>query len=284
MSTDNIQKVKDFWNKRPCNVRHSSKELGTKEYFDEVESKRYFVEPHNKIFANFSSWKDLKVCELGCGIGTDTINFARHGANVTAIDLSEESIKIAKQRAVVFGHKDKINFVCGSIEELDTLLGKEKFDLIYSFGVIHHTQNPDAVFSKIKNHLNPGGEFRVMVYNRRSWRVLEILFQSNIFKSLLSLLKKKSIDEIVANYSEAQTGCPVTFTYTPSQFKKIVERNGLSVKTLEVHHIFSWKINEYVQGVYEKKLLWKLIPNFVFNKLQRLIGWHLCVVATLPKT
>ena len=50
-----IKEVKAFWNNRPCNVKHSSKTKGTKEYFDEVERKKFFVEPHIKTFSHFNN-------------------------------------------------------------------------------------------------------------------------------------------------------------------------------------------------------------------------------------
>jgi len=60
-----IEAVVECWDRRPCNVRHSSKPLGTKEYFDEVEARKYFVEPHIPIFAQFPQWKDKRVLEVG---------------------------------------------------------------------------------------------------------------------------------------------------------------------------------------------------------------------------
>ena len=62
-----IDSVRDFWNARPCNIRHSPREVGTREYFDEVERRKYFVEPHIPGFAEFERWKDRKVLEIGCG-------------------------------------------------------------------------------------------------------------------------------------------------------------------------------------------------------------------------
>src|SRR6476660_6479368 len=102
-----LSAVRDYWNARPCNIRHSTKTMGTREYFDEVEARKYLVEPHIPGFAEFGRWAGKRVLELGCGIGTDTINFARAGARVTACDLSDESLAVARQRADVMGVADR---------------------------------------------------------------------------------------------------------------------------------------------------------------------------------
>ena len=66
----------------------------SKEHFDEIKKKRYFVEPHIKKFANFQNYRGKNVLEVGCGIGTDAIEFIKNGANYYGIDYSSESIKI----------------------------------------------------------------------------------------------------------------------------------------------------------------------------------------------
>ena len=95
--TNSIEQVCEFWNRRPCNIRHSTKPICTREYFDEVEERKYFVEAHIPDFAQFNKWRNKKVLEIGCGIGTDSINFARAGADITVIDISAKSIEICKK-------------------------------------------------------------------------------------------------------------------------------------------------------------------------------------------
>ena len=93
------------------------KPVGTRDYFEEVEARKYFVESHIPAFADFERWRGKKVLEIGCGIGTDTINFARHGALVTAVDLTEKSLEVARQRAKVFGLEDRIRFYHANAEQ-----------------------------------------------------------------------------------------------------------------------------------------------------------------------
>ena len=56
-----IERVREFWNRRPCNIRHSQKTVGSREYFDEVEARKYLVEPHIPVFAQFDKWRGKKV-------------------------------------------------------------------------------------------------------------------------------------------------------------------------------------------------------------------------------
>jgi 2-polyprenyl-3-methyl-5-hydroxy-6-metoxy-1,4-benzoquinol methylase len=164
-----IERVQAFWDARPCNIRHSPQEVGSRAYFDEVETRKYFVEPHIPAFVEFEKWKDKKVLEVGCGIGTDTISFARAGAKVTAIDYSEKSLDIARKRASVYGLK--IDFYKANAEELSKVVPVEDHDLVYSFGVIHHTPRPQRAVSEICKYMGPQSVFKMMVYNRYSWKV-----------------------------------------------------------------------------------------------------------------
>ena len=264
-----IEQVREYWNSRPCNIRHSLKEIGTKEYFDQVEARKYFVEPHIPGFAEFSRWKGKKVLEIGCGIGTDTMNFARAGAEVTAVDLSGDSLEIARKRAEVFG-LDNIRFYQSNAEELSSVVPIERYDLVYSFGVIHHTPHPHNVIEQIRRFMDADSIFGIMVYHRNSWKV---------FWTLMSYGKGAfwKLDELVARHSEAQTGCPVTYAYTRKSIQDLLK--GFEIINMKVDHIFPYKISEYVQYRYKKVWYFRWIPAHAFHWIEQNWGWHLCVTA-----
>jgi 2-polyprenyl-3-methyl-5-hydroxy-6-metoxy-1,4-benzoquinol methylase len=265
--------VQAYWDARPCNVRHSTKPLGTREYFDEVEARKYLVEPHIPAFADFAGWRDKRVLEIGCGIGTDTINFARAGAKVTAVDLSPKSLEIARERADVFGLADSIDFRCANGEELSASVPLEPYDLIYSFGVIHHSPHPDRILGELRRYLKPGGTLKLMVYYRYSWKVLWILLTEGRGRFW-------KLDEVVARHSEAQVGCPVTYVYSREQGRRLVESQGFRVVDVQVDHIFKYRIPDYVQYRYVTEWYFRWIPSAVFRQIERMFGWHLLITAT----
>jgi len=266
-----IVRVRDFWNARPCNIRHSAKPVGEREYFDEVEARKYFVEPHIPRFAEFTRWSGKRVLEIGCGLGTDTVNFARAGAQVTAVDLSDRTLEIARKRAAVYGLTN-ITFVQADAEQLTTALPAEPYDLVYSFGVIHHTPNPRVALAQIRSFVSKNGTLKLMLYHRHSWKALATVMTYG-HGALWNW------DEIIARYSEAQEGCPVTYTYTRRELYDLIDRIDCRVENMFVDHIFPWRIADYIQYRYQRTWYFAMIPRPAFRWLERHFGWHLCVTA-----
>ena len=274
LANKSVTDVQRYWDARPCNVRHSPKPVGSPEYLDEVETRKYRVEPHIPTFADFARWRGKRVLEVGCGIGTDTMNFARAGAAVTAVDLSGASLRIARERAQVLGLSEHIDFVHANAEELTSALPDGRYDLVYSFGVVHHTPHPERALAQMRQLAAPGGTLRLMVYNRRSWKVLSIVARGGgrVWRT----------NELVAMHSEAQTGCPVTYTYTRRQARELVEAAGFRVNRVWVDHIFPYRIAEYVEYRYVKEPHFSWMPESLFRTLERRAGWHLMVDAECP--
>ena len=251
-----VEDVKNYWNARPCNIRHSPAEVGTAEYFDQVEARKYFVEPHIPGFAEFEKWKGKKVLEIGCGLGTDATNFARAGADYTGLELSEASLELAKKRFEVFGLKGR--FFSGNAEELGSIIPQgETFDLIYSFGVIHHTPHPEKVIQEARKLMHPDSEMRVMLYAKNSWKNIMI--------------------EAGFDQPEAQYGCPIAFTYTDDEVRDLFQ--GFDVTSIEQDHIFPYIVEKYVKYEYEKLPWIQAMPEDVFRTMEKALGWHKLIKA-----
>lgn len=253
-----ITNVKEFWDNRPCNIRHSHRPIGSKEYFDEVEQKKFFVESHILSFTDFSQWKNKTVLEIGCGIGTAAINFAKHGAIYTGVELSEESLKLTKQRFNVYEQQGK--FYSGNAEQLSDFLPEQKFDLIYSFGVIHHTLNPKQVINEMKKFMHKDTVLKIMVYAKYSWK---------------NFMIEAGLDQ-----PEAQAGCPIAFTYTKEEIETELLGNDFEVTVVQ-DHIFPYQIEPYEFGEYVKQPWFELMPESTFKVLEKNLGWHMLVTAKL---
>lgn len=255
-----IEQVREYWNNRPCNIRHSLSPIGTKEYFDEVEARRYANEPHNYTFPEFDRWKNKKVLEIGCGIGTDAVNFVRAGALYTGVDLSNESIKLTKQRFEVFGLTGEV--FEANAEELGAVFDlHEKFDLIYSFGVIHHAPRPERVVANLPRFLKEGGEVKCMLYAKNSWK---------------NILIDAGWDQ-----PEAQNNCPQAVTYTKDQAHTLFRHAGFKDIQVEQDFIFPWNIEHYVKYEYVKQPWFEAMPPELFKIIERALGWHLMITAKL---
>lgn len=252
-----IDAVREYWNRRPCNIRHSNAHIGSKEYFDAVEKRKYFVEPHIPLFAEFDKWAGKKVLEIGCGIGTDAINFARAGAMYTGLELSEKSLELAKKRFDVFNLPG--TFYLGSAEQMAEVMPMEQYDLIYSFGVIHHTPNPTKVIDNIKKMMGTASEFRLMLYAENSWK---------------SIMINAGFDQ-----PEAQTGCPIAYTYTADNVKSLLR--GFEIKEIRQEHIFPYVIDKYVKYEYELQPWFKEMPHEMFRALEKALGWHMLIKCSL---
>lgn len=95
-----------------------------------------------------------RVIEYGCGLGKMTVLLARSGAHVTAFDLSERSLEVARQRAILDGVPDSVDFHLAPGESLP--FEDASFDVAFGMAVLHHIE-PVAGARELARVLRPGG-------------------------------------------------------------------------------------------------------------------------------
>jgi SAM-dependent methyltransferase len=153
-----------FWAENQPGLRFSAAEVGSREFFTDVELHRYALEPAIAEVVRFERWFGADVLEVGCGIATDGIRFARAGARYTGLDPSPTALALARRRFEL--EQREAALIEGSAETLP--FDDACFDLVYSHGVLHHLERTQAAVAELHRVLRPGGTALVMVYHRGS--------------------------------------------------------------------------------------------------------------------
>ena len=293
-----IKVVESFWNANPCGMPRDWDTNDHRRIFEEGEKWRYSKQSRISKYADFNSSHGKKVLEIGCGIGTDGIQFARSGAIYTGVDLTDAAIQISKERFSLFGQQGE--FIKLNAETLP--FPDNYFDYIYSFGVIHHAPYPEKIVSEIYRVLKPGGKVTVMLYNRTSFYYLieismlrKVLWWfcnrknfCNLFFSLFSrhwryrfesfrlkLEKMKTVNKKPNRYEWVSMNtddvfCPISRVYSKAESKQLF--NAFEDFKSEV-----WFIDK------DNWLLWlalgRFMPKLVQDWLEFNFGWFRMIQA-----
>ncbi|HEX8064960.1 MAG TPA: class I SAM-dependent methyltransferase [Thermoleophilaceae bacterium] len=157
--------VREFWEEEPCGTEHGEAPEGSPEFFAQVERRRYELEPFIPDYAGFAGSRGRKVLEIGVGMGSDFVRWARAGADAHGVDLTEHAIELTRTRLAHEGLTADLRRA--DAERLPFEDGT--FDRVYSWGVLHHTPDTDRAVREAIRVTRPGGELCVMLYARISW-------------------------------------------------------------------------------------------------------------------
>jgi ubiquinone/menaquinone biosynthesis C-methylase UbiE len=176
--------------------------------FEEKREMRYEYQDFMHEVFEFENYTDQHVVEIGCGAGIDSIEFARNGATVTAIDPTANAVDTTRDHFQERGETGKVVQASGD----DLPLESDSVDHVYSFGVLHHIPDVDAVMAEIDRILKPDGTFSGMVYNEDSLlNAYSIIYKHGIKNGGLA---DHTPTELASLYSERGEGCPYTKLYT----------------------------------------------------------------------
>lgn len=207
-------KIRDYWeSSTPMQFKEENWHYWQKREF------RYSLQNYMAETFKFRDWADKFVLDFGCGAGIDSLEFARNGAVVTATDITENACSLTmKHRDEYFeGTPGLVRLRVDWLEDPTVLPYKNNsFDLVYSYGVLHHIPDIEVILREIWRVLKPGGKIMAMVYNRDS-----LLFAYSILDRAYSNWEipntVDSDDAIASRYSERNLNCPYTHCYTKDE-------------------------------------------------------------------
>jgi ubiquinone/menaquinone biosynthesis C-methylase UbiE len=215
--------VKEYWNRAACDTWHTQAPKFTREYFEQIEEWRSRDEPFVYSFAQYTRYHGKRVLEVGFGAGTDFIQWLRAGAVVSGVDLTEEALANLTHRIQVYGLPSPECIKVADAENLPFETGS--FDLGYSWGVLHHTPNTEKAVRELVRVVRPGGEVKIMLYNRHSLCV----FQHWVKYALLRGRPWRSFGDVLWHHLESIG----TKSFTRGELRQMLAPLGLTDLRIE---------------------------------------------------
>lgn len=187
-----LGQVQSYWNERIHDLEMTRHAPGTAEFFTDLDEYRFDKLRYLPNVVDFAGYPGKQLLEVGCGIGTDLVRFAKGGADVTGVDISETALALAEQNARHSGVTMKLELANG--ESLP--FADESFDVVYGHGVLQYTAAADKMIAECRRVLRREGVAIFMVYNRISWlNGLSKLMHVELEHEDAPVLKKYSIAE-----------------------------------------------------------------------------------------
>jgi len=201
VTTDAIRR---YWNERIHDLEMTSHPVGTREFFADLDDYRFDKLRYLPELVDFGGFRGQRLLEVGCGIGTDLARFAKGGAVVTGIDLSQTAIDLAQKNFAHLGLTGDLRVADGERLEYPDA----SFDVVYGHGVLQYAAAPERIIAEAHRVLKPGGRAIFMVYNRVSWlNALSKVMKVALEHEDAPVLKKYSIGEfkaLLAPFDEAR--------------------------------------------------------------------------------
>jgi ubiquinone/menaquinone biosynthesis C-methylase UbiE len=237
--------LQKYWDKYPCEAEGIAFPQGSIEFFEVMEERRYSFQQSIHALAQFTRWRNKKVLEVGFGCGTDFLQFARAEADLYGIDSSKRAVELTSKRLELYGLQ--ANIIHGDAEDLP--YPDNYFDMVYCWGVIHHTINTAKLIDEIYRVLKPGGIFRGMVHHKSLfwlWVWYKYAFsKGKIFTSISRVISENVESKGTRAYSMNE----IKSLFLPFSNLKLEPAPLIEISFIKKHWPISWLVNFYPRRI-----------------------------------
>jgi len=268
-------RVRAHWEAESAGVRYggSDDELT---FYKQVRASRYRLEPYIPGFAEFEKFTGKEVLEIGVGAGVDFSNWVDAGAHATGVDLTEAGLGHTRnQLRLVDAQDGNYKLMRADAENLPFKDGS--FDLVYSWGVLHHTPDTATAFAEALRVLKPGGTIKAMVYHSRSWTGWMLWAIHGLLRGRPLASPKQLIYERLES--------PGTKVYSTREIRELLLTTGfenISVRTqLGPGDLLTIKPSGRYQSL-PARVIWKIYPRLLIKLLGDRFGLGLLIEARRP--
>lgn len=265
------------WTADPCGSSITEGEPGSRSYFEGLIRGRVEYGPWMSEVLDYEGTQGLRVLDVGCGQGIDVYEYALAGAAATGIDLTPRHVELARAHLAVMRLEAEI--VQGDAEQLP--FADASFDRVSSNGVLHHTPDMPAALREIRRVLVPGGEARVIVYNRNSFHywLTQVLYWGVLRGGLLKERSMASVLSREVEYSSVGAR-PLVRVYSPKAAARLLREAGFIDVTTTVRHF--QPRDTPVTGLLSKLRVRALWDPAVLDRIGRLGGWYVVAFGSAP--
>lgn len=249
------------WNATPCGTAGMTdpSQPGTQAFFDEMVRLRYVRDdPWVPDVLKFEQWRGRKVLEIGHGMGCDLTHMAKAGAIAHGIDITQRHHDICKSHLALHGLDADLRLTSASaIPHPDNT-----FDLVYSLGVLHHTNDTVRCISEAYRVLKPGGTFIMAMYHWRSLFHAYVVLRRGILQGKLWKIGYRNTLSTVEYGADGVNIKPLVKLYTPRIVRNITAdftKTDIEIRGLAYDRI---------------PLTGKITPAPIGRAMERTLGWY----------
>jgi ubiquinone/menaquinone biosynthesis C-methylase UbiE len=252
------------WMNHPCGALDSSDGFGLA-YFEAVERDRYEnYAPWMREFIDFNSFAGKRVLEVGVGQGTDLVQFAKGGADVYGIDITQRHLELAARNFEVRGMRADLQNAAAAAIPFEN----DSFDVVYSFGVLHCTDNTVRSLSECHRVLKPGGELILAMYHRYSFFHTYTIVVNGILRGKLRRLGYQGLMSLIESGADGVEFVPLVKTYSRNQLRNLLE--DFAHVRFDVRHLTPDDFG----------VLRRFIPKSWAELAGKHVGWYIFARAT----